>query len=147
MEKEASLRELTEALTYRDMLMKENEKNFQDMFFLNPVAMVITQMNGIIIKINEAVTRIFGYTKDDIYGTSVIDLYADKSERTKILNLLRKNGHILHYPALFLSKEKKIIPCIMSSKIIKLRGEDHILSALFDVSWGKEGMEDETVHQ
>lgn len=136
MKKEVTLRELTEALTYRDMLLHENEKNFQDIFFLNPIAMVITQMNGIIVKINEATTRIFGYTKDDLYGNSALE-YADKNERKTILALLKKDGCILHYPVIFYNKDKKVVPCIMSSKIIQVRGEDHILSVLFDVAGGK----------
>lgn len=137
MKKEVTLRELTEALTYRDMLLHENEKNFQDIFFLNPIAMVITQMNGIVVKINEATTRIFGYTKDDLYGNSVLELYADKNERKTILALLKKDRCILHYPVIFYNKDKKVVPCIMSSKIIQVRGEDHILSVLFDVAGGK----------
>jgi len=134
--KEVSLRELTEALTYRDMLMKENEKNFQDIFFLNPIAMVITQMNSIIVKINEAVTRILGYTKDDLYGTSALNFYVNKEERKEIIDKLKKDGCVLHYPILFYHKKGNVVPCIMSSKIIQIRGEKHILSVLFDVSIG-----------
>jgi len=135
--KEVSLRELTEALTYRDMLMHENEKNFQDIFFLNPIAMVITQINGIIVKINEAVTRILGYTKDDLYGTSVLNVYVNKEERQEIIDKLKKDGCILHYPILFYHKDGHAVPCIMSSKIIQIRGEKNILSVLFDVAMGE----------
>ena len=74
MKEEVTLRELTEALTYRDMIKRENEKNFRDAFFLNPLAMTITTMNGIFMKVNEAFTRITGYEKDDVYGNGVLQM-------------------------------------------------------------------------
>lgn len=136
MEKEMTLRELTEALTYRDMIKQENERNFQDMFFLNPIAMIITQIDGTIVKINEATTRIMGYSKDDLYGTNVLNVYVNKEERKEIIDALKKDRCLLHHPILFYHKDGHPVPCIMSSKIIQIKGEDHILSVLFDVSIG-----------
>lgn len=131
--KERTLRELTEDLTYRDMIKRENERNFQDIFFLNPLAMIITKTDGTVMKINEAMTRVFGYSKDDLYGKDVTPFYAHADDRKDVINILKKDGIMLHHPMLFYNKDKKIIPCIMSSKVIQIQGEDHFLTVLFDV--------------
>ena len=135
--KEMTLRELTDALTVRDMIKRENEKNFQDIFFLNPLPMVITQVDGIVVKINEAMTRVFGYTKDDLYGTQVLACYVNKEERKEIIGILKEKGILLHHPILFYHKDGRAIPCIMSSKVIKINGEDHIVTVLFDILTGE----------
>lgn len=137
MKEEATLRELTEALTYRDMIKRENEKNFRDAFFLNPLAMTITTMSGVIVKINEAFTRITGYEKDDVYGNGVLqmNLYKNPCDRKEIIKILREKGIMLHRPTVFVAKDGHEIPCVMSSQIIQIKGEDHILSVIADDSW------------
>ena len=135
MKKEMTLRELTEALTLRDTIKKENEKNFQDIFFLNPIAMIITKVDGAVIKINEALTKIFGWTKDDLYGCTAIKLYANPEERGKIVETILRDGCILHCRVSFLTKDGKTIPCVMSSKLIYLQGEPHIVSVVADERW------------
>ena len=137
MEKEMTLRELTEALTYRDMIKRENERNFRDIFFLNPLAMVITKMDGTIIKINERFTTSTGYSKDDVYGNNVLSvgLYKDPDIRTEIMQELRERNIMLHKPVTFVAKDGKEIKCSMSSQIMQIAGEDHILSVIADDSW------------
>lgn len=135
--KEMSLRELTEALTFRDMIKMENEKNFRDAFFLNPLAMTITTMAGIFVKVNEAFTRITGYEKDDVYGNGVLalGLYKNACDRKEIIKILREKGIMLHRPVVFVDKDGHEIPCIMSSQVIQMHGEDYILSVIADDSW------------
>jgi two-component system, cell cycle sensor histidine kinase and response regulator CckA len=135
--KELSLRELTDALTLRDTIKRENEKNFQDIFFLNPIAMVITKMDGMIIKINEAFTGITGYTKDEVYGKTVMELglYYNPEERKEILQILKEKRCMLHRLVSFVVKGDRVVPCVMSSKIIEIREEEHILSVIFDDTW------------
>ena len=139
MQREMTLRELTEALTYRDMIKREHERNFRDIFFLNPLAMTITTMAGVLIKVNEAFTRITGYDKDDVYGNGVLalGLYKNPCDRKDILNILRDSpdGIMLHRPTVFVTKDGRDLPCVMSSQIIQILGEDHILSVIADVSW------------
>jgi two-component system, cell cycle sensor histidine kinase and response regulator CckA len=135
--KELSLRELTDALTLRDTIKRENEKNFQDIFFLNPIAMVITKMDGMITKINEAFTGITGYTKDEVYGKTVMELglYYNPEERKEILQILKEKRCMLHRLVSFVVKGDRVVPCVMSSKIIEIREEEHILSVIFDDTW------------
>lgn len=137
MKEEMTLRELTEALTLRDMIKRENEKNFRDAFFLNPLSMTITSMNGVIVKVNEAFTRSTGYEKNDVYGNGVlaVGLYKNPCDRKEIINILREEGRMLNRPTIFVAKDGHEIPCIMSSQIIQIRGEDHILSVIADDSW------------
>ena len=134
---EMSLRELTEALTFRDMIKNENEKNFRDIFFLNPLAMTITTMTGIFVKVNEAFTRISGYEKDDVYGNGVISigLYKNPDDRKEIMKILLDKGMMLHRQVTFVRKDGTEIPCTMSSQIIQVRGNDQILSVITDDSW------------
>lgn len=135
--KEMTLRELTEALTYRDMIKREHEKNFRDIFFLNPLAMVITSMNGVIVKINEAFTRSTGYDKNDVYGHGVLELglYKNPCDRKEIIKILRETGQMLHRKVTFVAKDGRDLDCVMSSQVIQMHGEDYILSVIADDSW------------
>jgi PAS domain S-box-containing protein len=135
MNREWTLRELTEALTVRDTIKKENERNFQDIFFLNPIAMIITKIDGTIVKINEALTRVFGYTKDDLYGGLSVQLYKNPEERTEIVRAIMTDGYILHHKVTFVAKDGRDVPCVMSSKLISLQGEPHIVSVVADDTW------------
>jgi PAS domain S-box-containing protein len=137
MMKEMTLRELTDALTVRDMIKRENEKNFRDAFFLNPLAMTITTMTGIIVKINEAFTRSTGYDKDDVYGHGVLELglYKNSCDRKEIIKILRESGRMLHRKVTFVAKDGRDLDCVMSSQVIQMHGEDYILSVIADDSW------------
>lgn len=137
MKREMTLRELTEALTFRDTIKQENERNFRDIFFLNPIVMTITKMDGTIVKVNEAFTRVTGFEKDDVYGKTVVEvgLYKYPEERKEIIALLKEKGLMMHRPVMFLSKNGREVPCIMSSKVIQIKEEDHIISAIADDSW------------
>jgi PAS domain S-box-containing protein len=137
MKKEMTLRELTDALTLRDMIKRENEKNFRDIFFLNPISMTITKIDGTLVKVNEALTRVSGYTKDDLYGKTVeeIGFYSNPQDRVELIRDLQKDGHSMNRSIIFVGKDGRLIPSTMSSKIIKILGEAHILSAIVDDSW------------
>ncbi|MFC1553600.1 PAS domain S-box protein [candidate division KSB1 bacterium] len=124
--------------------LEQSEEKFRLSFKTNPDAISISKMDGIFIEINEGFTSLTGYTEEDVIGKSSIDLniWDRKQDRELLVNKLKYAGKISNFETVFLNKsgEKRI--CIMSSSIININDEPHLLSITKDITESKKALEE-----
>lgn len=121
-----TLRELTDALTVRDSILKEktrqlelSEEMFRTVFNLTPVPIAIIQVaTGLILQVNIAFTALLGYCPNEIIGKHVLTLYYDPKDREMVLDEVGKKGSIKYAHIKFRHKDGSLLDCLLSVKQI-----------------------------
>lgn len=121
-----TLRELTDALTVRDSILKEktrqlelSEEMFRTIFNLTPVPICVIQAGtGIILQVNIAFKTLLGYCPSEIVGKHVLTIYDDPKDRERVLKEVREKGSIKFAHMKFKHKNGAIVECLLSVKQI-----------------------------
>ena len=84
-------------------------------------AIIGKDLNGIITSWNHGAERIFGYTADEMVGTSVMRLIPEdrKAEEEQILARLRRGESLEHFETLRQAKDKRLIEVSVTTSPIK----------------------------
>jgi PAS domain S-box-containing protein len=123
---------------------EESEYKFKTAFKTIQDSININRLSdGLYIEINSGFTKITGYTEEDVKGktSKEIDIWANYSDRAKLVNALRTKGSITNMESQFRTKDGRIITGLMSANIINIEGEPHILSVTRDISERKAAVE------
>lgn len=116
--------------------LQESEQRYKLAFKTSPDSININRMDGTYVDINDGFTRITGYTRRDVIGKSSLELniWADNSEREKMIRELNRNGRVINLETGFRMKNGSLVTGLMSATIIHLNREPHILSITRDIS-------------
>jgi len=117
--------------------LKESEEKFRKAFAINPDAITITRhKDGMYVSASKGFTKIFGWTEAEVVGkTSLdIDMWYNPDDRTKFVHELSTNNLVENFETKLCTKSGRIVEALVSSTILDLNGEAHILSATKDIS-------------
>ncbi|NOZ71021.1 MAG: PAS domain S-box protein [Chloroflexi bacterium] len=116
--------------------LKESEERFREAFRTSPDSIGITRLeDGCIVDVNEGFTAITGYSREEVVGKTAksINVWADSADRTKLIAALQRYGSVKNMEVEFRAKDGRIIPSLLSAKIIMLDDVPHILSITRDI--------------
>ncbi len=130
------LRQTNEELFLAKQIAEASETKFKAAFYTSPDSVNINKLNGEYVEINEGFTRLTGFTKEDAIGrlSAEIDIWAIPEDREKLVKGLKEDGIVENLESLFRAKDGRLIPALMSARLINLHGEPHILSVTRDIS-------------
>ncbi len=97
----------------------EIRDHFEMVFNMNPDGAQITRLtDGCVVNINEGVTAMTGYAREDMIGkrTLDIDLWENPDDRQPVLDALKENGFCENYEAVFRRKDGTRFVGMMSSR-------------------------------
>ncbi len=99
---------------------------FQHLYNESPDAILISDNEGIIIKINNSFTKLFGYTELETYGKKTIDLISNETNKAEILNLIKRinKGETISFESKRITKERKEIDVQIICTPIELNKEN-----------------------
>jgi PAS domain S-box-containing protein len=102
----------------------------------------VIDFNGRFVEVNQVACDSLGYTRDELLQKNARDIKSKRFAETVDNNIavIRKNGKH-RYESENVSREGKVIPVEMKSRLINFRGQDLILTIARDISERKE-MED-----
>ena len=112
-------------------------ENAQLIFNTSPDAVVITRLtDGYVVEVNDSFVELSGLTREQAIGKSSIELnlYKNSADREKVVNRLNKDGYFKNIEIEFQIKDGKIIPTLMSSKIVIINDVKHIISVTRDIT-------------
>ena len=121
--------------------LRESENKFMTAFMNSPVAMcIVCAENEKYVEVNDVFVRDSGYSREEIIGsfTQELGLFAETSDRDRLLRMVRQNGHAYGEEMKFRMKSGKEIVCSISANLIYIGGKPHFLSSILDVNRVKE---------
>jgi diguanylate cyclase (GGDEF)-like protein/PAS domain S-box-containing protein len=117
---EGSLRDITERKRMEQALRESEAKyrhifeNVQDIYYR-------TDAHGIITEINPSIER-YGYTRDGLIGTQVLNVYESQEERAALLKALFESEAVVDYEIHLKTGDGRVIETSASTHL--LRGSD-----------------------
>ena len=100
-------------------IIKKSEERYRSMFENIQDVYYEVNIDGIIIEISPSVHFMSQgqYSRRDLLGSSVYDLYVRPSERDEILLLLKKNEQLRDYEVTLKNKDGSLFNCSISARI------------------------------
>ena len=129
-------RDITEKVQAQEKLRASEEK-FKRAFGSSPDALTITTVaEGQYVEMNEAFERLSGHTRAEVVGkpATQIGIWADPEDRVRILDELKKHGHVEAMETTFRRKDGTTFPAQMSAEIIEMDGVQCMLAISRDVT-------------
>jgi PAS domain S-box-containing protein len=87
-------------------------ENVQDAFFQ-------ISINGTILNLSPSIKNHLGYTREELIGTDVSDLYYNKADREKVHGLLTEKGEIKDYELRFTSSTGELVYISLNALLIR----------------------------
>ena len=130
-ELEASLAAHQRTEAERDRLLKRFERIFQS----SPTPMVAqSAKTAVIVDVNPAFERGYGYTRAQVLGRSDHFLWADPSQRDAHRKRLLEQHRVTDQPALALRSDGSVFEALLSSEISPDRDDQLVISNVIDMS-------------
>ena len=114
-----------------------SEEKFSKAFMTSPYAITITRnRDGSFIEVNDAFTRITGFSREEAIASSSIglNLWVDPEDRKKVISDLLEGRSVNGEEFLFLRKDGVTITGWFSAQVISLNNEPCILSSINDIT-------------
>lgn len=131
----ATVRDVTEAKKTENKLRLSQEL-FSKAFQNNPLMVGISTIeDGKYIEVNESVTKILGYSRDELIGHSSMELgIMLKQDRDRLSKILKSKGEIRNVEIQLYKKSGDPIDCLAFGSIINIGGKKRILASMQDIT-------------
>ncbi|MCX7837305.1 MAG: ATP-binding protein [candidate division WOR-3 bacterium] len=103
----------------KNKIIKEYYKRYYDLFENVPAPIYITNVEGKFIRVNKAMSSLFGYTKEEFRNINALNLYHNPEDRKKFQKDIEEKGYVVDYEVKLKSKDGKIINSLLSASVIK----------------------------
>ena len=120
-----------------EIALREFEEQFATVFRCSPVAMSITSLATTrYVDVNEMFIRSSGLSREEIIGrtSEELQLFDDPQDRERLVAQVRKQGFAYCMCMRLRMKGGDIRDGLISSQLIQLHGEPHLLSTIADVT-------------
>jgi len=128
--------QLEELVTIRTQELKRSEEKFSNVFHHSPCFIIVSSaVRGMIIEINEAFTKKFGYTAEELTGKLLTDFnIVEKSQYKKVNNLIHSQGYYSNQEIAFFTREKKKLYCLASGEKVTIGPHEFIIETISDIT-------------
>lgn len=109
--------DITERKNAEDTL-RFNENKYRKMFENIQHVFYQTDLRGTIIEVSPSVQGYCGYSREELIGTSIGNLYYDLSERERLVQAIIKNGIISDYEVSLKTRESQLIITSVSAHLL-----------------------------
>ena len=109
--------------------LKQSEANFETIFQSSSDEIFVSDLEGKIIEINAQACKLLGYSREELLQMSIFDLKPRKRAEIFLRNrkkIMQEGGHM--FDSEYVTKEGKIIPVEINSRLIEINGKKVILS-------------------
>ncbi len=123
--------------------LREREERFATVFQKNSTPMAITTIKeGRYIDVNEAFAIIMGIKREEIVGNTSTGIgYITPEQRGVFLDELNTKGYVENLELQTRTKGNELRYGLFNSSMIKLHGEDHLLTVVTDITDRKQAEE------
>ncbi len=126
--------------------LRKSEERFSRFFHSSTAGTSITRLSdGQFADVNDAYLSFFGYTREEVVGKDALTLgiWANLEERTKMIEILEKQGRVKDFETTFRRKSGEIRDVSISMEVIELTGQQYILGLTHDITEHKRAKEEQ----
>ena len=124
--------------------LRASEEKFATVFHSSPDAIgIIRVADGVLLDVNEAFTRMFGYGRSEIVGKTWDDLnlFPAIDAQNKVVEVFQQQGKLADYELDFTNREGNVVTMVMSLTLITISGEICVLAIGHDITRRKRSEE------
>jgi PAS domain S-box-containing protein len=132
----ALFEDITERRKAEDAL-RLSEAKYSAAYRTSPDSVNINRLSdGLYVEVNEGFTALTGYTAGDVRGktSAEINIWADASDRERLVAGLRADGLVSNMEAQFRRKDGSLTTALMSARVMEIDGTPSILSVTRDIA-------------
>jgi PAS domain S-box-containing protein len=124
--------------------LREREERFETAFLKNSTPMAITTIEeGRYVDVNEAFAIIMGIKREEIIGNTSTGIgYITADQRAAFLSQLNTTGRVENLELQTRTKGNELRYGLFNSSRIRIRGEDHLLTVVTDITDRKQAEEE-----
>jgi len=125
--------------------LRESEERFAKAFQASPDGLAISRIaDAVVLEVNDSFVTMFGYARDEIIGTSALEigLYADPSSRARALKVLEEHNVVRDFELTMRRKSGDLRWILFSAEPMDLRGEHCWLTLCRDITERKHAEEE-----
>ena len=111
LEDRTRLRELEETIRNSNERYRNFFENIQDVYYEST-------LDGVLLDISPSVSYMSRYTRTELIGKPVTELYADPEERARFLTILLDQQFINDFELLLIDKTGKTVPCSVNARLV-----------------------------
>jgi len=115
----------------------ESEEKFTKAFMRSPSAITISNAKTQkLVEVNNAFEEMFGLTREEVIGKTSVSLkiWDNPQDKQTLLELLKEQEFLTNFKAKGRTKSGKELFANLSSVLIELNGEAHLLSMIIDIT-------------
>ncbi|MCP4762731.1 MAG: PAS domain S-box protein, partial [archaeon] len=117
--------------------LRQSEEKFRTIFKTSPNAITLSKVkDGNIVEVNDAFTKLLGYSKKDVIGHSsiLLNIWNDLKARDLLVAGIKNNGLVENFEAEFKDKTGRIINGLMSARMLDIENRKYLLSVTQDIT-------------
>jgi len=116
--------------------LRESEAKFRNLFDLSPQAIAVTDMGtGKIIDVNDEFCELTQYSRKKVFGKTIADLgFFFEGKDNAFLKELKTSGQVDRLEIYFEARDGFIVNALMFARVIRIAGEEFVLTAFLDMS-------------
>ncbi len=138
------LRDITKRQQTEEAL-RESEEKFSVIYYKAPFAAALSRLpDGVIVDVNEAFEKVFGYTKQEVLGQTSLELgiNPDPEARTRIAAELQARGSVHDLELMLHTKTGHARVFLMNIDLVSISGQKYIFQTAQDITERKQAGED-----
>jgi PAS domain S-box-containing protein len=112
----------------------ESEERYRSLFNLSPVGIVLTNVAGNILEMNDAMLNTFGYSREEIGSMNISALHANPDTRIELAGIILCRGSISDYEIVCKRRDGSTFPALLNSSRIIRGGERLFQSSVIDIT-------------
>jgi diguanylate cyclase (GGDEF)-like protein/PAS domain S-box-containing protein len=109
-------RDITERRRAEEELRKSEER-YRSLFEESRDAIYITTREGALLDVNESTLELLGYTRDEIIGMNVRELYVDMRDRARFQEQIEGTGSVRDFELQLRTSDGRVLDCLLSSTV------------------------------
>lgn len=131
-------------LNHVDLNRIQSDQRFSKIFHNSPVATSITKLkDGRFVEVNDSAIRLYGFSREELLGHTLVELgiLSNEKERAQITQQIKDYGFVHNLEVILHSKDGQAHNILLSSELIELDGQPHILKLAHDITERKKSEE------
>jgi PAS domain S-box-containing protein len=119
-----------------EQAVRASEERFAGIFYNSPAAIGISRLSdGVFLDVNEAFTRLYGYTREELVGHTSADLSLWYSPgRAQLISELQQKNSLQNVGIQVRRKDGEVRDLLASLQLVDLAGDQCILGIMADVT-------------